>query len=92
MVERRGVTQPRQAAPGPDERLLDGILGQLRVAKDEAGGGVQARAGCADEFGEGVPVALPRSIHESDLVHDRLSAVGATTAVALASLRRRQTR
>ena len=66
----------------------DGILGQLRVAEDEAGGGVQARAGRADEIGEGVPVALPRSVHESDLIHDRLSAVGATTAVTLVSLRR----
>ena len=92
VVERRGVTQPRQAAPGPDERLLDGILGQLRVAEDEAGGGVQARAGRADELGEGVPVASPRSLHESDLVHDRPSAVGATTAIALVSLRRPRTR
>ena len=76
VVERRGVTQPRQAAPSPDERLLDGILGQLRVAEDEASGGVQARAGRANEIGEGVPVALPRSVHESDLVHDRPSVVG----------------
>ena len=91
VVERRGVTQPRQAAPGPDERLLDGILGQLRVAEDEPGGGVQARAGGADEIGEGVPVALPRSVHESDLVHDRPSGVGATNAIALASLRRSRT-
>ena len=73
VVERRRVTQPRQAAPGPDERLLDGILGQLRVAEDEAGRGVQARAGRASELREGVPVASLRSLHESDLVHDRLS-------------------
>ena len=90
VVERRGVTQPRQAAPGPDQRLLDGVLGQIRVAQDEAGRGVQARAGRADEFSEGMPVASPRSIHESELVHVRLSAVGATTVVALDSLRRRQ--
>ena len=40
VVERRRVTQPRQAAPRPDEGLLDGVLGQIRVAEDEAGGGV----------------------------------------------------
>ena len=72
VVERRGVAQPRQAAPGPDQRLLDGVLGEIRVAEDEAGRGVQARAGRAGELGEGVPVASPRSFHESVLVHARL--------------------
>jgi hypothetical protein len=90
MVERRRVTQPRQAAPGSDQRLLDGVLGEIRVAEDEAGRGVQTRAGCAGELSEGVPVALPGSFHESDLVHVHLGLVGATTAVVLDSLRRRR--
>ena len=37
VVERRRVTQPRQAAPRPDERLLDGVLGEIRVAQDRCG-------------------------------------------------------
>ena len=88
MVERLRVTQPRQAAPRPDQGLLDGVLGQFRVAKDEAGRGIQARAGRADELGEGVPVASPCSLHEFRSVHGRLSASGTTTVAVLASLRR----
>ena len=88
VVERLRVTQPRQAAPRPDQGLLDGVLGQFRVAKDEAGRGIQARAGRADELGEGVPVAPPCSLHEFRSVHGRLSASGTTTVAVLASLRR----
>jgi hypothetical protein len=36
-----------------------------------------------------MPVASPRSVHESVLVHGPLSASGATIWIALASLRRR---
>ena len=71
-VEPVGVTQPRQVVPGPDERLLDRVAGQLRVAEDEAGDPVQPRDGIAGELGEGVMIALPRSLDESSLVHDRL--------------------
>ena len=88
VVERRGITQPRQAAPCPDQGLLDGVLGQLRVAKDEAGRGIQARAGLADELREGVPVASARSPHEFRSVNRRLSASGTTMVAVLASLRR----
>ena len=72
VVEGRRVAQPRQAAPRPDQGLLDGVLGKIRVAKDEAGRGIQAAAGHADELGEGMPVASPRSVYESVLVHTRL--------------------
>ena len=72
VVKRRGFTQPRQAAPGPDERLLDGILGEVRVSEDEAGGGIQTRTGRAGKVGEGLPVAPPRSLHKPVLVHARL--------------------
>src|SRR6188768_4049210 len=88
VVERLGIAQPRQAAPCPDQGLLDGVLGQFRVAQDEAGRGIQARAGRADELGEGVPVASPGSIHEFRTVHGRLSASGTTMVAVLASLRR----
>jgi hypothetical protein len=88
VVERRWVAQPRQAAPRPDQRLLDGVLRQIRVTEDEASRGVQSRAGQADELGEGMPVAFSSPFHESGLVHDRLSAFGATWAAVLVSLRR----
>ena len=72
VIEGPWIAQPRQAAPRPDERLLDGILGEIRIAKDETSRGIQARAGRADELGEGLPVAFPCSNHEPLLVHDRL--------------------
>lgn len=72
MVEGRRVSQPRQAAPCPDQGVLDGVLGEVRITKDEASRGVQARTGRADELGEGLPVASPCPVHESVLVHDRL--------------------
>ena len=71
-IEPVGVTQPRQVAPGSDEGLLDRVAGQLRVAEDETGGAVQPRDGPAGKLGEGVMIALPRSLDESSLVHDRL--------------------
>ena len=71
-VEPIGVTQPRQVAPGSDEGLLDRVAGELRVPEDEAGGPVQPRDGPAGELGEGVMIALPRSLDESSLVHGRL--------------------
>ncbi len=64
-IEPRGVTQPRQVVPGPDERLLDRVAGQLRIAEDEAGGPVQSRGGPAGELGEGVMIASPGSLDES---------------------------
>ena len=71
-IEPVGVTQPRQVAPGSDERLLDRVAGQLRIPEDEAGGLVQPRDGPAGELGEGVMIASPRSLDESSLVHGRL--------------------
>ena len=71
-IEPVGVTQPRQVAPGSDERLLDRVAGQLRIPEDEAGGLVQPRDGPAGELGEGVMIASPRSLDESTLVHGRL--------------------
>ena len=84
-VEPVGITQPRQVVPGSDERLLDRVAGQLRVAEDEAGGPVQPRDGPAGELGEGVMIALPRSLDESSLVHGRLGC-GAPMVVVLDSV------
>jgi hypothetical protein len=71
-LEPVGLPELGQLPPAAHERLLDGILGEVRVAEDEAGGGIQARAGRADELGEGMPVAFPCSNHEPVLVHARL--------------------
>ena len=83
VVERRRFAQPRQATPSPDQGLLDGVLGKIRVTEDEAGRSVQTRAGCAGKLSEGMPVASPGSLHESDLVHVHLGLAGATTVVVL---------
>ena len=40
-VEAAGIPQRGQVAPGPDERLLDGVLGLVGVTEDEPGGGIQ---------------------------------------------------
>src|SRR5690242_4887658 len=41
-VKARWAAKGWQVTPGPDERLLDGVLGLIGVAEDEPGGGVQA--------------------------------------------------
>ena len=88
VVEGRGITQPRQAAPGPDQRVLDGVLGEIRVTEDETSRGIQTRTGHANELGEGMPVASPCAVHEPELVHTRPSIVGATMVAVLDNLRR----
>ncbi len=60
-VEVIGAAQCGQVTPGPDERLLDGVLGLVGIAQDEPGGGVQPEDRGACQRGEGVmigPVAL----------------------------------
>jgi hypothetical protein len=43
--------------------------GQLGVTKDQAGGCVQPGESGAGKHGEGVMIALPRSLDEPSLVH-----------------------
>ena len=66
-VEAIRVAQRGQHAPGPDERVLDGVLGLIGIPEDEPGGGIQAgdRGGC--QLGEGVMIAFPRPLHEVSL-------------------------
>jgi len=80
-LEPVGIAKSRQIAPGADERLLDRIARELRVPKDQSGGGVQPRKGRVDQAGEGIRIAPPRALDELSLVHSRLDC-GATTAVA----------
>ena len=66
-VEAVGVTQGGQVPPASDERLLDGVLGAVGILKDESGGGVEPGDRGACQHGEGVMIALPRSLHEVPL-------------------------
>ena len=72
-VEPVRVAQAREVAPGSDVRLLDRVAREIRVPKDEAGGGVQPRDGRADEHGEGVMIAPPCPFDEFPLVHSHPS-------------------
>jgi succinyl-CoA synthetase beta subunit len=68
-VETIGAAQCGQVTPGPDERLLDGVLCQVGIAQDEPGGSVQPEDRGACQLGEGVMLAPPRSLHEFLLHH-----------------------
>ena len=68
-VEAVGTAQRGQVTPGPDERLLDGVLGLVGVAQDEPGGGIQPEDRGACQRGEGVMIAPSRSLHEFLLHH-----------------------
>ena len=72
-VEPLGIAKSRQVAPGPDQRLLDGVARELRVPEDQAGRRVQPRKRRVDELGEGVMIALPRAFDEHSLVHGDLA-------------------
>jgi hypothetical protein len=56
-VELVGVAERAQVTPGVDERVLDGVLGAVRVADDEPGDRVGPANRCGDEGGDGVPVS-----------------------------------
>ena len=66
-VEAIRIAQARQVPPGPDERLLDGILRPVGIAKHESSGGVQATDRGACERGEGVMIAPLCPFHEVSL-------------------------
>jgi hypothetical protein len=69
LVETIGIPECGQITPGPDERVLDGVLGLFGVPQDEPGGRVQARDRGGCQRGEGVMIALPRPLHELSLHH-----------------------
>src|SRR5690349_10908923 len=84
-IEPVRIAETGQVAPGADHRLLDGVARELAIAEDQAGGRVQPREAPVDEVGEGVMLALPRSLDESSLVHGRL-VCGTPWAVVLDSV------
>ena len=72
-VEAIRITKPGQIAPGTDQALLDRILGQVGVPKDQPGGRVQPPESAIDELGKGVMIASLRLLDEPSLIHDRLA-------------------
>ena len=80
-VEPVRVAETGQVAPRADERLLDRVARELRVAEDQAGGRVQPREMRVDERGEGVMLALPRSFDQLSLVRSATKWCTAITTV-----------
>lgn len=68
-IEAVRVTKPGQVPPRAQQGVLDGVACELRVAKDESRGRVQAGSGGRREHGEGVVIAPTGSLDESPLVH-----------------------
>jgi len=63
-IETLDVAQLGQLAPAPDERLLDGVLGEVRVAQDESGNRVEAVDLAGRELPEGFSIPALRSLDE----------------------------
>jgi succinyl-CoA synthetase beta subunit len=68
-VEAFRVAQRGQITPGSDECVLHGVLRLIGVPEDQPSGRVQTRDRVACQLGEGVMIALPRSLHEVSLHH-----------------------
>jgi succinyl-CoA synthetase beta subunit len=68
-VEAFGIPQRRQITPSPDECVLHRVLGGLGIPEHEPGGAIQTGDRGACQLGEGVMIALPRSVHEISLHH-----------------------
>jgi hypothetical protein len=63
-LEALGVAEPRELAPGEEDRLLDGVLGPLPIAQDPMGDGVAAVTVEVDQVREGAFVAFPRLLDQ----------------------------
>ena len=63
-VEAVVAAERGEVSPGPDERLLDGVLGLIRVPQDQSRGCVQPSDCGGRECGEGVMIASSSSGHE----------------------------
>jgi len=53
-----------EVSPGPNERLLDGVLGLIRIPQDQSSGCVQPADRGGRERGEGVMIASSSTGHE----------------------------
>jgi len=63
------VAQAREVAPRSDVGVLDGVAGEVLVAKDQAGDRLEPRDRPADEQPEGVVIASACPFDEIPLVH-----------------------
>ena len=90
-VEAIGAAQCGQVTPGPDERLLDGVLGLVGIAQDEPGGSVQPEERGACQRGEGVMIA-PSALAPRVPAASRPSAAAAPTWPRSMSMARRPPR
>ncbi len=78
------IAKRRQAAPCPDEPVLDRVSRELVVPEDQAGGSVQPRDEHTGKRREGVMIASLRPLDEFSLVHGPPDLeVGAAGFVAL---------
>ena len=68
-IEAVGIAERGQITPGPDECVLHGVLGLFDIPEHEPRGPIQTGDRGACQLGEGVMIALPRSLHEVSLHH-----------------------
>ena len=61
------ITERANMAPGQQERILDRILGAIRVAQDEVGDAEQPRMRCPHELGVGIDVTAHRPLDQLPL-------------------------
>lgn len=71
-IESIRVVQPGQVSPRVDEGVLDRVVGEFLIPKNEAGGGVEPGNGEVDEDREGIMVAFARPFDVGPLVHGSL--------------------
>ena len=63
-IEPLDVAQRRQVPPGVQHRFLDGVLGEIGIAQDQAGDRVQSIDAAGGERGEGLSVPTPCPCHQ----------------------------
>ena len=63
-VEPPGIAKTRQLPPAVDQRLLDGVLGEVGVAEDQASERVEAVERIRHQHVERVAIAVCRALHE----------------------------
>jgi deazaflavin-dependent oxidoreductase (nitroreductase family) len=82
-VEARRVPETGHVPPRADERVLDGVARELRVAEDQSSGRVQPPDGQVDQAREGVMIAFPRPFDETSLIHALPRGFGTAIMVVL---------
>lgn len=76
-VETIGIAEGGKVPPGPNEGLLDSILGPFRIAQDQSRCAIEPAGTSSDEVGEGLGVAPCGSVDQVPLHH----ALGAGTVI-----------